>query len=813
MTLARALDVWYSYVWHFSMLRLHSLTHAINGNIKFCHKMPSCVSELAGHEFSRAVICVLCDEYLGQGAWRGTGKVKCISLLNRPKVLLRLQAKFTEFSLEQRCWGTSLCSGCVAVIYHPQDKSLHFQSQVKILKERRTDFSPRLYTPPCEREPAAACFLCAHREKFSQNRGTPVNRVIKYGSPELRDKDVGRPSKRLRASIRHNAYKGGGRPKISSLPPPTPVTSQDFYSMSHLLVFSLSDCVLKTPSVRGAMRVAQTLRSFDFKVEPHVRQSASQRTSIFEKYYKSFPPDKSFGQVDCRRLTPDCSESKGDDVLPCFSCRHPFVLCTDVGGFLTEYVRIRGRTLDQVGLVKIGIDSGGKSLKFMVQLLFEDDDLLTGRKEGGGGTWAAGKFVLDNGVSRVFIIALAPDLDEKYESLSFILKLLKLDTLSAIFRKAKLAVCVDLKMQMLILGLTGCNARFGCPYCLFSRWGKHSCPDDHRSILRLTAESNDLSKKLVERSQKYQRKMAPRTGENQSSTGQPPVDFLKNTKDIVAVVVPPQLHLVLGIVPPYLYRLRLLDPLLIRRWLQNAGISFNKAHGEVDLKGPMVLRLLRKLDMLEEMISPRVREKFASRESTGATRLRSSAQAPPEPGDKQVTPDTIIGCHLEILLICKTLAAFRVLMDMTMSRGADMTRDWQTPLRDFAFLVRRSRIKLTIKLHILVDGHLKDFLSEHAGGVSLAAWSEQAFESAHYAFEQVAQQQNVPKSFARHSPHAVLRAVVAWNSSRIVPSEYVTMFKSQGRGATISSTDSRNIEEGPQVNTLPDFPYCFRAFR
>ncbi len=61
---------------------------------------------------------------------------------------------------------------------------------------------------------------------------------------------------------------------------------------------------------------------------------------------------------------------------PCLECRHETVICKDIVSTMRKFVRARGRTCDDVALVKLGIDGGGKCLKVMVQVLFKDDFLL-----------------------------------------------------------------------------------------------------------------------------------------------------------------------------------------------------------------------------------------------------------------------------------------------------------------------------------------------------------------------------------------------------------------------------------------------------
>lgn len=797
------------YFWSISARVRNANASHTSGNPKSTVGIPPCVAVLMGHDLYRSRVCVLCDEYLGRSAWRTKS---CVSLLNHPKYVDRVKHVFAEFSLDSRYLSTSLCVACLTTIYHEHDieHSLHLTQHKEVLRARLRQGEANRNIPPCERFPVGICFLCEHCKTWSsRKRGRPVSRKRRVDEC----KTSGRPPKVRCSSVRHNANRGGGRPMASPdsfQPHHTKMSAKQFYTASHALIISLSESVMKSPSIRGSERVVSTLRQFDIHIESGMHKINRGRIHVFDKYFVSIPPPDCFEPLPkCLSMSTKCppppstsdidsKESKSNisckksPPVPCVTCRHPLVICKDIVAFLKEYVRLRGHSCDDVGLLKVGLDGGGKSLKFMVQILFKDDPLLVTGDLLEEMSQRVGATELDSGVSRVLIIALAPCLSEYYTSVNHILELLHLDLLYSVFRTARFAICVDLKMQMILLGLKGCSARFGCPYCLFSRWSDHSHPSTHRTIVRLTSEATSLSQKITQN-----KRLKP--GEGESSLGVPPVSFLRRYEPVLKVICPPQLHLNLGIIPTFYNQIAFLDPDIAHKWLTHCNISLNPNHGETDFIGPECMKLLRSLDDVEKMVPLRVRNLFKSQEEN-FERLRVRDEfVSPTPHSKRDKPTTTTECQLLLLLCVKALRAYEVVVRMTMKSGADMRKDWQTPLREFTSLITRTQVKVTIKIHILSDGHFNDFLTQFAGGVSMAAWSEQAFEACHYRYSKTQEHFRVPKNYRKHEPKNVLTAVNAWNATRLTAPEY-TDFVSAGRcNGSLRSTDAAGIFQGPQV--------------
>ncbi len=104
----------------------------------------------------------------------------------------------------------------------------------------------------------------------------------------------------------------------------------------------------------------------------------------------------------------------------------------------------------------------------------------------------------DSGVGRILILALAPLSHESRKNVGAVMTALRIEELRRAYTNAHICYAIDLKMALVMLGLRGSGACFACPYCLWSRWSKHSCPHKARSILGLSREANELKDLLAD---------------------------------------------------------------------------------------------------------------------------------------------------------------------------------------------------------------------------------------------------------------------------------------------------------------------------
>ena len=204
----------------------------------------------------------------------------------------------------------------------------------------------------------------------------------------------------------------------------------------------------------------------------------------------------------------------------------------------------------------------------------------------------------------------------------------------------------------------------------------------------------------------------------------------------------------------------------------------NDAHAGTDFIGPECKKILDGVDKLAAMTSVEARamSKRSLEESTVEER-RQCAPPPPDPHEaKENVPDDELQVHLRVLRCCSAMSNFNHIMRMT-KPGAN-TEAFEEAIAAFGANVTELLLKTTLKMHI-IDDHLATFVKSIPRGFSLAAYSEQAFETCHYYHELFTRRCNVPKAFRKHASKSVLRSVTMWNSSRISYGEYAILKKSR----------------------------------
>lgn len=160
--------------------------------------------------------------------------------------------------------------------------------------------------------------------------------------------------------------------------------------------------------------------------------------------------------------------------------------------------------------------------------------------------------------------------------------------------------------------------------------------------------------------------------------------------------------------------------------------------------------------------------------------LRQSRVPAPPPTPTQAVvavPKSDIARYHRLLLCLDGLDAFRVLTQATMR--PKRVDDFQEPINTFTHILAALQLRTTLKTHF-VTAHMSDFLLHHASGLSLCAFSEQSYESAHHRFKPF--EINIPLRYRRTSAYCnqrVLSAVTAWAGSRVPAT---TDFVSRGRG-------------------------------
>ena len=177
-------------------------------------------------------------------------------------------------------------------------------------------------------------------------------------------------------------------------------------------------------------------------------------------------------------------------------------------------------------------------------------------------------------------------------------------------------------MQMFLLGLLNSSAAYGCAYCHYSRWPRYNNITSSRTIESLTEAAVEARKKID-----AGRKLKP--GDFGSSSGHPPMQIISDAPSIPHVLVLPQLHLRLGIIPLLFNQIRHVDKHLALQWLRITNISTNRAHADDDLNGRECTKLMQSVATMQQLIPQRHRQIFSIDEAK--RKDDDSAFAPPQP--------------------------------------------------------------------------------------------------------------------------------------------------------------------------------------
>lgn len=126
----------------------------------------------------------------------------------------------------------------------------------------------------------------------------------------------------------------------------------------------------------------------------------------------------------------------------------PFIYCCDLPGLV--HLLVKNRQMSNDFHVKVGIDSGGGSLKICLSLLSNDHnpEYVEQHKS--------------SGIKKLLIIGLAPSLIESYHNLKYLFQTVDLQSVCSIY---SYTFAADLKLIMMLLGLQSNSSCHPCPWC------------------------------------------------------------------------------------------------------------------------------------------------------------------------------------------------------------------------------------------------------------------------------------------------------------------------------------------------------------
>jgi hypothetical protein len=246
------------------------------------------------------------------------------------------------------------------------------------------------------------------------------------------------------------------------------------------------------------------------------------------------------------------------------------VVCDDVDNFLDHIIQQR-KYGDMDILIRIGIDGGQGFLKVCVSLFS-----LNG---------SSAKSFKDSSVQRIFILAIAPNIQENYENLLKLWVTLNLHNMQREF-----TIATDLKLCNILLGLMSHGSCHPCCWCSINKDSLHLQGENRtfESMRKDFWKWTDDGKRKREKAKNFNNVVHPSIvkGSDTSIT-------------VLEVIPPPELHLFSGPVNTMYAGLAALWP-GVSAWIEKCHVVREAMHGG-SFTGNSCKMLLSKVDLLQSM--------------------------------------------------------------------------------------------------------------------------------------------------------------------------------------------------------------------
>ena len=236
-----------------------------------------------------------------------------------------------------------------------------------------------------------------------------------------------------------------------------------------------------------------------------------------------------------------------------------------------------------------GIDGGGGFLKFCLSVtnelnFYEEEE--SSKKRMKYDNSVADKDFKNTGVKRLFIIAIMNNCQENYANLSQIWKLLNLNDYYGIFS-------VDLKVANIIVGLQAHASSFPCTWCDARKTELDKC-GNYRTIKDCLDNFNEWTvhgKKDVD------------AGKFKNCKNPPLFVNRDENQEIIDIVVPPELHLMIGVVNKLYDHMFAENKEISEQWAKKCNVQRDKKTKKLAFNGNSCRELLRHVDVLRSISS------------------------------------------------------------------------------------------------------------------------------------------------------------------------------------------------------------------
>jgi len=157
------------------------------------------------------------------------------------------------------------------------------------------------------------------------------------------------------------------------------------------------------------------------------------------------------------------------------------IYCFDLNDFTYLYVWIRGKSVNDVRLIKLNGNDGQLSLKLMVQFIYDNDQIFAAYAHLARSATSSSS-LLDTDVRRTYILALIHGGTEIHESVAFLYFSVVLHLLQTNRVNATIVILVDMKFSNALKGLQTHGSSHSYLWTMFSRFVDRSYPDTLRTV-------------------------------------------------------------------------------------------------------------------------------------------------------------------------------------------------------------------------------------------------------------------------------------------------------------------------------------------
>ena len=279
------------------------------------------------------------------------------------------------------------------------------------------------------------------------------------------------------------------------------------------------------------------------------------------------------------------------------------VVCTSLYIFIALICFLRGKLVSALRRIKLNIDGGRGSVKLSMQIFWDDDPIWGGADQRSRRRTALhdNGGLLDNGAKRTWIVGLIAGAKETFESVRFLIDRYDFVAIRELLPDAcDIVGPNDMKVAALCVGIGPSGSRYPQASTIFSPYRGMSLPDVWRT-------PKMVLDRLEERRKEEEKSGRPTDAKNFESVEFAPIRLLQELfmeRPIADFLVPPQLHLVLGIVKTLLGWLAVLDRAMMNHFLRDIAVVRNPKHGDEDFRGNECRRILRSSGKMIKLLPP-----------------------------------------------------------------------------------------------------------------------------------------------------------------------------------------------------------------